>query len=499
MSPRPKKTSQDKLTLGKYVLDSLSAGMYSHPLMALREYIQNSADSIDCLPGIMDNTSINIIVDGRKKLLTINDNGTGIPAHKAKSTLLNIGCSEKDPTLNRGFRGIGRLGGLGYCDELRFTTKSQGEDVVSLCVWDCKKLRQLIVDPSHPIDVELLVKDITAFRQYKYTDSPDNHFFIVEMEAMHNGRNELLNVPAIRSYLSQVAPVPFHKDFSFGQSIEKEIVNRIKSYRTYRISVNGEQIYKPYKDTINLNKGNNEIVKKVKFIELQGESGRLAFGWLGELSLQGTISALSDVDCLRVRYGNIMIGNKETLSSYFREKRFNNYLFGEIHVCGNGLIPNSRRDDFEDSNVKDELFSIFIREIGIPLSREIRNLSTERSKVKSTSTLVTLFEDAARITKYGYISELQKEHVIKRLNAVDGNYSVQEKQLASKFLRDVMKSQHILSTADSRTLLGDDLVKMFNKTLEIVYSETSNREESERILGKLYRALSEQPNKSPSP
>ncbi|GAH39577.1 unnamed protein product, partial [marine sediment metagenome] len=33
--------------MGKYVLDSLSFGMYNHPFMILREYIQNSVDAID--------------------------------------------------------------------------------------------------------------------------------------------------------------------------------------------------------------------------------------------------------------------------------------------------------------------------------------------------------------------------------------------------------------------------------------------------------------------
>ena len=136
MSPQQKNnTSQYRLTFGKYVLDSLSVGMYSHPLMAIREYIQNSADAIDYLPGLPDSASIDVVIDGRKRSLSIRDNGAGIPCDKARGTLLNVGCSEKDPTLNRGFRGIGRLGGLGYCDELRFITKSQGEDMVSVCTW----------------------------------------------------------------------------------------------------------------------------------------------------------------------------------------------------------------------------------------------------------------------------------------------------------------------------------------------------------------------------
>jgi len=491
LSPRRKNNmSQYKLTFGKYVLDSLSAGMYSHPLMALREYIQNSADAIDHLPSLPDSTSINVAIDGRQRSVTVSDNGVGIPCDKARSTLLNIGCSEKDPTLNRGFRGIGRLGGLGYCDELKFITKSQGEGVVSVCTWDCKKLRQLIADPSRSVDAESLIKDISIFEQQKYPGSLNDHFFTVEMNIIHDGRNQLLNVPAIKSYLSQVAPVPFHPNFNLGQLIDKEMVTRVKSYRTYRIFVNGEQIYKPYRDVVGLSKGSTETVKSVSFVELKGESGTLGFSWLGDLSLQGTVSASTDMDGLRLRYGNILIGNKDTLSGFFREKRFNNYLIGEIHICGSRLIPNSRRDDFEDSNAKDELYNAFIREIGIPLSRKIRYLSSERSKVKNSPDLTTLFENANRIIKYGYISRLQREHIVKSLDAVNGNGSPEDKKLAAELLHSVMKSQHILSVVESRHPSSDDIINLLNKTLEIIYAETSSRAEAERMIGRLYRIIS---------
>ena len=493
MSPRQKKnTPRRRLTFGKYVLDSLSAGMYSHPLMCLREYIQNSADSIDYSPSLPDSASIDVVIDGRKRSLSIHDDGVGVPHDKARNTLLNVGCSEKDPAFNRGFRGIGRLGGLGYCDELRFITKSQGEDMASVCTWDCKKLRQLIVDPSHSIDAHSLINDVSIFEHHKYSGSLDDHFFTVEMNVIHDGRNELLNVPSVRSFVSQVAPVPFHPNFGLGELIDKNLVSRAKSYRTYRIFVNDEQIYKPYRDIVGLSKGSSESVKKASFVELKGKSGILGFGWLGDLSLQGTVSASTDMDGLRLRYGNILIGSKDTLSGFFRERRFNNYLIGEIHVCGGGLLPNSRRDDFEESDEKDELYTAFIREIGIPSSRKIRYLSSERSKVKNPSDLTALFENATRVISYGYVSELQREHLVRSLGAVDGNGSPADKRLAAELRHSVMKSQHILSTLDARHNSSDDIINLSKKMLEIVYAETSSRVETERMIGKLYRMIAEQ-------
>ncbi|MHA1289623.1 MAG: ATP-binding protein [Candidatus Thorarchaeota archaeon] len=493
MSPRRKdNTSNDKLTFGKYILESLSVGMYSHPLMSLREYVQNSADSIDCLPDAQHGTLIEIAVDGRKRSVTIHDNGAGISSSKAKSTLLNIGCSEKTPTLNRGFRGVGRLGGLSYCDELRFVTKSRGEDAISICTWDCKKLRQFIADLSISVDTETLIKAVSMFKQQKYPGSLDDHFFKVEMNMIHGGRNELLNVPAIRSYLSQVAPVPFNPNFGFGQLIDKELVTHVKSYRTYDIFVNGQRIYKPYGDVVSLSKGSSESVKKIDFVELQGESGMLGFGWIADLSLQGIVSASTDMDGLRLRCGNILIGNKDTLSGFFRERRFNNYLVGEIHVCVNELIPNSRRDDFEDNAAKDELINAFIREIGIPFSRKIRYLSNERAKEKSSTNLDTLFENATKVIRFGYISELQREYLIKNLQTVNGNSSGRAKELTSELIENVQNSKHILSVLGSQHHRNGEVVNLFSKALEIIYAETFNRPEAEKIISKLYRMIFEE-------
>lgn len=110
-----------ELIIGKYTLESLTNGMYASPLDLCREYIQNAVDSIDdAIAEKLERPEyfeIAINLDHERNMLSIFDNGRGLCKKQAISTLIDIGNSNKQRTQKRGFRGIGRLAGLGYCDE----------------------------------------------------------------------------------------------------------------------------------------------------------------------------------------------------------------------------------------------------------------------------------------------------------------------------------------------------------------------------------------------
>lgn len=57
-------------------------------------------------------------IDKDKRTISIHDNATGISKDKVMTILRNIAHSTKKRGEDKGFRGIGRLGGLGYCSKL---------------------------------------------------------------------------------------------------------------------------------------------------------------------------------------------------------------------------------------------------------------------------------------------------------------------------------------------------------------------------------------------
>lgn len=139
--------------IGKNVLENLTQAMYDDSRVIFREYIQNSADQIDY--ALKNNSfpheklEIYINLDARKKCISICDNANGIPSAEVENRLGNVADSYKVQGETKGFRGIGRLGGIGYCKQLRFITSYAGEDVKSIMTWDAARLREIISDPQN--------------------------------------------------------------------------------------------------------------------------------------------------------------------------------------------------------------------------------------------------------------------------------------------------------------------------------------------------------------
>src|SRR5688572_11998695 len=140
------------MRVSKDILELLSTAMYPDPLALYREYIQNAADAIEqavneeLFKG-RKTPRIDVVIDVEKRTVRIRDNGVGIPNKDFIAVLTAIGGSAKRGKKARGFRGVGRLAGLGFCQELVVRSKSAGDSHVCQLTWDCRKLKQLLRDP----------------------------------------------------------------------------------------------------------------------------------------------------------------------------------------------------------------------------------------------------------------------------------------------------------------------------------------------------------------
>ena len=79
--------------------------------------------------------------------------------------------------------------------------------------------------------------------------------------------------------------------------------------------------------------------------------GTAAVGWILHHGYLGALSDRLNLRGLRARIGNIQVGSEAIFEHLFKERRFNSWTVGEVHILSDcHLVPNARRDDFEFNN-----------------------------------------------------------------------------------------------------------------------------------------------------
>ena len=374
------------IKIGKFTLETLTTGMYDSPKDIYREYIQNAVDSIDnaIKLGILkkDKGSIEIKVNKTDSSINITDNGTGISVENAKRYLLNVGDSVKFNSDNRGFRGIGRLAGLAYCDELIFCTSYYGEESKTIIKFDAKLLRKSLysIDNNDTLE-EVFTKVISISHEY---EAKGKHYFTVVLNGVTN-EGEILNDDEVYDYLSQVAPVPFSPEFKWKDIIASKLAYLGLNIGEYNIILNGEfggrrQIYKGYSDHFVADRVRKEedAIEDIEEKTFNDEKGNvIAILWYVKSRYSGTIQ--NDlIKGIRLRKGNIQLGSRTTLNSFFKDERFNGWLIGELHIISDSLIPNARRDNLEKTKTYYDLQG-HLRSWADEISSEIRKISIKRN------------------------------------------------------------------------------------------------------------------------
>lgn len=383
--------SLDDVKIGKNVLESLTRSAYDDCRCILREYVQNAADQIDIAReqklSENDNYSIYVNIYPEEKRIEIEDDATGVAEAEVLPVLRNVACSQKDRVKRKGFRGIGRLGGLGYCSTLTFVTSFKGECVKSILRWNAAEMTRIIDDQEDESSAGNVVSKVTDF--YTEKEKSEAHYFKIIMEEVSDQR--LLNVSDIRDYLSMVAPVEFSNNFvPFKNDIKQYMKEHGLSLDTYDVYVNSEQIYKQYTRSI-LDKYGNKIdeVDHVEcYIKEDNAGNPFYWGWYSICKLEGILDPTNIARGIRLRCKNIQLGNESNCRRFLpgkQEERFNDYFFGEIHTLSDNLIPDMDRNYLRVDDARTE-FETKVREDFVVLKK----YCNEASEIRSASNKVKI-------------------------------------------------------------------------------------------------------------
>lgn len=383
---KPIAPSPSMIVVGKDVLELLSSAMYVDPLSIYREYVQNAADAVDDARAkralaTEQMGSVAITVDAPARSILIRDNGSGIPVDQAAARLLAIGASTKRGTRARGFRGVGRLAGLAYGRALTFRTRAVGDPHVLELRWDCQRLKAALRDVTESVDISSVIQRVVTISELD-GDSWPEHFFEVELtDVVRTRRDALLNPQSIAAYLEQVAPVPFADDFSWGRQIEAHLGD--VRLGNLDVSINdAPPLRRPLSDEFKVTDTIGDRFDELELITLEDlDGGVAAKGWLLHHGYRGSITVRSRVAGMRVRVGNVQIGEADLLEEVFSETRFNGWSVGEIHVLDPRIVPNARRDHFEQ-NVHFSNLTAQLEPIGRQVSKRARSASIERNRAR---------------------------------------------------------------------------------------------------------------------
>jgi hypothetical protein len=406
----------EDVLIGKDILELVSSAMYVDPLTIYREYVQNATDSIEDarragLLGVREAGRVDIEVDPSTRSVRIRDNGSGLAWQHFISRLTALGMSAKRGTTARGFRGVGRLAGLGYAQELVFRSRIKGETSISEMRWDCRELRAKLRDGHADNGLAELVSRIISVDQIEAKDFPER-FFEVELRGVVWLRSDKLMSPtAVGEYLGQVAPVGFSPEFRFGAEITA-VLRSCLELGEIEVHVAGldTPVFRPHRDAIILDEKRSISFESVEFVEVPGiDGGVAAVAWILHHDYVGAIpSAL--VKGLRLRSGNIQVGDRTLLEELFPEQRFNVWAVGEVHVVDRRIVPNGRRDHFEQNAHLHNLVN-HLTPTARAIARRCRTNSVRRKWLRQFEIHNEAIREKLDIVRQGILSRKERDAV----------------------------------------------------------------------------------------
>lgn len=502
-----------EIVIGKDVLELVSSAMYVDPLTIFREYIQNSADSIDVARTIgvlsandVGRVDVTLDLNQPTRSVKIRDNGAGVPNGDFAKRLTAIGGSRKRGTSARGFRGVGRLAGLGYCQELIFRSRSVGDPVVQELRWDCRVFKKLLSDTSYQGSLHDLIQAVAKVSEIDPTGWPE-HFYEVELvKPIRIGKDTLLNRDAIALYLAQVAPVPFSPAFSFGPQIREQLIQHLGTLGEIHIHVDAaeEPLYRPYRDNYSYGEDRRDTFTDPEFRVIEGRDGGVAaVVWLLHHGYYGAIPSGEGINGLRARKGNVQVGDHRIFSEVFPEARFASWTVGEVHVLDERVLPNGRRDDFEQNVHHDHLLSR-LGEVGDHIGRMCRSSSVVRNRIKAFDIGALKIDEQLKILEQGAVTGSMAEAIfedirsemfeIKRVtesNALDDENRTMLMERYCGLEGRLSEAQDRGNAPDILAAIPENQRAVVQRMIELIYECSGNRVTAKSLVDRILARLGE--------
>lgn len=252
--------------VGASILNIITESLYDSPIVVFREYVQNSIDSFLRNDRHETVKEINIIYED--ETLFFLDTGDGIAPSSFLEEMRKIGSSKKIKTRNLGYKGIGRLSGVPYCERLTFINiyNRNMEDVQSYEI-DGKKyasikesseytnmgfgeLMERISTYAEKKDVETVLEGANCIK--KYNINIEQLGFVVILKNVKKVLTDVISDESFMEKLQWLLPIGFKKEL-YNMKPEGELFDELSTKgendlipaRAFDIFYNGERLKRP--------------------------------------------------------------------------------------------------------------------------------------------------------------------------------------------------------------------------------------------------------------
>jgi hypothetical protein len=325
--------------IGGELLNILSKGLYTNPLDAIREYVQNSIDA-----GAKE---VTIHVTGNS--VNILDRGSGMNRSELM-TAREFGVSNKNIEDNVGFRGIGLYSGFDLCERLIILTKKKGEKVEHYLEFRFKDMREILdsarKNSARPkVSLSELLGSYTFYHSETSTRVKESYTIVQLLDVNEEHIYQLSNVDEMQHYILRNLPIRFSERFKYGQQIEHALNDNVKGYKSARVILSIDN-----STPIIVEKPGTPDVEPPRMGFIHAPDGRaIAYYWACLTTTRGKITDAGFV----YKVKGFTIGDRNYLRHMIT--RLYEWWTGEIYVLDTNVVPTSARDDFEASRAKQQL------------------------------------------------------------------------------------------------------------------------------------------------
>jgi molecular chaperone HtpG len=153
-----------------------------------------------------------------------------------------------------------------------------------------------------------------------------------------------------------------------------------------------------------MGKSGETYFQELTTIYTPGRDGDVAAAtWILHHDYRGALPSNSLVEGWRFRCGDIQVGDNTLLQTLFPESRFNGWCVAETHVLDPRILPNGRRDHFEQNTYYFDLIN-HLAPHARDIAQRCRTSSIARNLARSIEESLTECQQNLRVIEKGIIA-----------------------------------------------------------------------------------------------